>query len=87
MATTPGNLGARLWDESTQGSDHTRMPGQPPLILGGPEGVVYAPIGTLCVDEEANVWKKGTEAALNTGWCIVFDTCNIAEMIREQFPS
>lgn len=73
--TAPGNLGAKLWDESTQGSDHTRMPGQPPLVAGGPEGVVFAPVGTLCVDETGVLWKKGTDATLATGWCSVTDSC------------
>lgn len=66
--TTPGNLGAKLWDESTQGSDHTVMPGQPPLIAGGPENVVFAPVGTLVVDEVGQLYQKTTPATLATGW-------------------
>lgn len=87
MATTPGNTGARLWDESTQGSDHTRMPGQPPLVRGGPEGVIYGPVGTLCCDEEGNIWRKGTDVTLATGWCIIYDSCNIRDLIQEEFPT
>lgn len=70
----PGNKGARLWDESTQGSDHTAMPGQPPLIPGGPENVLFAPVGTLVVDESGTLWQKTTDKSLATGWETVTTT-------------
>lgn len=73
-SNAPGNKGARLWDESTQGSDHTAMPGQPPLIPGGPENVLFAPVGTLVVDESGTLWQKTTDKSLATGWETVTTT-------------
>lgn len=85
MSTAPGNTGARLWDEAVQGVG-PKQPGQPPMIPGGPEGVIYANAGTIVCDETGALWRKGTDRSLATGWCEVFDTCNIAELVQEQGP-
>lgn len=66
--TTPGNLGAKLWDEANQGSDHTAQRGQPPMIQGGPNGVVYGQPGLVCSDETGQLYVKTTGMDLNTGW-------------------
>lgn len=71
MADVPPSLGARLWDDAMQGSDHTTPPGQVPLIPGGPEGVVFGRAGTLCVNETGALYKKGTDVSLKTGWVAI----------------
>lgn len=74
MADVPPSLGARLWDESTQGSDHTMAPGTLPLITGGPNGVVYGRLGSKCIDETGTEWTKTTDETVNTGWAeVVYD--------------
>lgn len=70
-ANTPG---ANLWDQATQGSDHTHQPGQPPLIPGGPEAVVYASAGVTCVDELGVLYVKASDVSLATGWTTVTAT-------------
>lgn len=84
MASAPGNLGALLWDQAVQGSDHNRSAYQPPMIPGGPEGVVYGPAGYMCCDEDGVLWRKRTDISLNTGWCEIIDTCNLLEFQRNQ---
>lgn len=65
------NPGAKLWDLANQGSAYTHQPGQPPLIVGGPEGVVYGSPGLLAVNETGRLYIKKTAADLNTGWCFI----------------
>jgi len=62
------NVGAQLWDASYQGQ--SPRPAQPsiPYIEGGPQGVVYAPVGWVCSDQAGNFWVKSTDASVNTGW-------------------
>lgn len=70
----PGNPGSNLWDESTKGSNHTAQPDDPPLIRGGPEGVIFGDVGTIVSDIAGGLWLKTTNRSLSTGWCAV--TCN-----------
>lgn len=74
MADVPPTLGAKLWDEATQGSDHNAQPHQPPMIPGGPEGVVWGSAGVTAVDELGVLYVKTTDASLNTGWSTVTAT-------------
>lgn len=66
----PGNPGAALWDTASKETP----PGQPPMIPGGPEGVIFAAAGRLCVDEEGNLYVKQTDVTLATGWALVTAT-------------
>lgn len=74
MAAVPPTLGAKLWDEATQGSDHNNERGQPPLIPGGPEGVIYASAGKVCADELGVLYVKASDVSLATGWTTVTAT-------------
>lgn len=73
MALVPptNTPGAALWDQAVQGSDHTAPSGQPPMIPGGPEGVIYADAGTVCSDETGLLYVKASDRTLATGWTTV----------------
>lgn len=66
MAQNP-NTGAQKWGDALNGQP---QPAQPsiPMIHGGPNGVVYAPVGSFCLDERGRAWAKTTSADFNTGW-------------------
>jgi hypothetical protein len=76
MALVPplNSPGANLWDKATQGSDYNAAPGQPPLIPGGPEGVIYGSVGKVCVDELGVLYVKASDVSLATGWTTVTAT-------------
>lgn len=69
MAAVPPNNtpGAALWDAAIQGENGRAQPSIP-MIAGGPQGVIYAPIGSVCTDDSGNIWVKSTDASVNTGW-------------------
>lgn len=71
MAAVPPSLGADLWDQGAQGSNHTHQPDCPVNVLNNPEGVVYADIGVTCCDVMGTQYIKTTPRDLATGWCIV----------------
>jgi hypothetical protein len=38
------------------------------MIPGGPQGVVYAPIGSVVTDDAGNIWVKSSDNTVATGW-------------------
>lgn len=62
---TPGNKGGILWDQAMQsGAPQSAIP----LIPGGPNGVVFAPVGSVCVDDVGKLWVKTTAGTSALGW-------------------
>lgn len=64
-ANTPG---AGLWEAAMQGQSAYRFQPGIPRIDGGPQNVIYAPIGAVCTDDSGNIWVKSTDHTVNTGW-------------------
>lgn len=63
--TAPGNPGARLWEQQMQ--DGKAQPAIP-NIAGGPNNVVFAPVGAVCTDDTGKLWVKQTDSSLCSGW-------------------
>lgn len=82
----PGSTGGLLWDQAVQGGDHPAQIAVP-MIPGGPEGVVCAPIGYLCSDELGNAYVKKTDVTLATGWCQLICVTDLITFFGEFFPN
>jgi hypothetical protein len=67
-AVPPSNQpGAGLWESAMQGGIRPAQ-NAIPMIPGGPQNVVYAPVGSCCSDDLGNWWVKSSDATVNTGW-------------------
>ena len=71
MAATPPIVGAKQWDDAVQSQTPQTSQNRIPMIVGGPQGRVYAPVGYLAADDQGRLWSKTTDSTLATGWVLV----------------
>lgn len=70
-APPPTLAGAKEWEDAMQGQGVYGVgPAQPaiPRFVSTPEGVIFAPPGSVCTTVAGVLYVKSTDGSLNTGW-------------------